>query len=67
MATTSAGVLLRRARVRAGLTQQELAERAGVAQSVISVYESGQRQPSVPLVSPFPVRGYGPQTASMEH
>jgi len=43
----SAGELLRAARTRAGLTQAELAERAGLRQSVISVYESGQRQPSV--------------------
>jgi DNA-binding XRE family transcriptional regulator len=32
---------------RAGLSQAELAERAGVAQSVISVYESGRRQPAL--------------------
>jgi predicted nucleotidyltransferase/DNA-binding XRE family transcriptional regulator len=39
--------LLREARTRAGLTQAELAQRAGVQQSVISVYEAGRRQPSV--------------------
>ena len=44
---TSAAELLRSARERARLTQRELAERAGVAQSVISVYEAGRRQPSV--------------------
>jgi len=43
-----AGDLLRQARRRAGLTQVELAARAGVTQSVISAYESGQRQPSIP-------------------
>jgi transcriptional regulator with XRE-family HTH domain len=39
--------LLREARERAGLTQQQLAERSGVAQSTISAYESGKREPGV--------------------
>jgi uncharacterized protein len=43
----SAGALLREARRRAKLSQSELARRAGVAQSVISAYESGHRQPSM--------------------
>src|SRR5262249_38355953 len=43
----SAGALLREARRRAKLSQSELARRAGVAQSVISAYESGRRQPSM--------------------
>ena len=46
-----AGNLLRLARVKAGLTQGELAERAGVAQSLISAYENGRRQPTVPTLS----------------
>lgn len=46
-----AGALLRQARRRAGLTQVELAVRAGVTQSVISAYESGQRQPSIPALA----------------
>lgn len=46
----SAGDLLRQARHRAGLTQTQLAGRAGVTQSVISAYESGRRQPSLPLL-----------------
>jgi predicted nucleotidyltransferase/DNA-binding XRE family transcriptional regulator len=46
-ATESAGVLLRRARVAAGLSQAELAARAGVTQSVISAYESEHRQPAL--------------------
>lgn len=33
--------------MRAGLTQTELAERANVAQSVISAYESSRREPSL--------------------
>ena len=46
----SAADLLREARRRAGLTQAELGRRAGVAQSVISAYESGGRQPSLPVL-----------------
>ena len=46
----SGGHILREARRNAGLSQQELAARAGVAQSVISVYESGRRQPALPTL-----------------
>jgi predicted nucleotidyltransferase/DNA-binding XRE family transcriptional regulator len=46
-----AGALLRQARKRAGLSQVELAARAGVTQSVISAYESGHRQPSIPALA----------------
>ena len=42
--------MLREARRRAGLTQAQLASRAGVTQSVISAYESGRRQPSLPVL-----------------
>ncbi|MCA1703197.1 MAG: helix-turn-helix domain-containing protein [Actinobacteria bacterium] len=45
-----AAQLLRRARSLSRLTQSELARRAGVPQSVISAYESGRRQPSVPML-----------------
>lgn len=45
--SSTAGDLLREARTRAGLSQQELGRRAGVAQSVISVYEAGRRHPSL--------------------
>jgi predicted nucleotidyltransferase/DNA-binding XRE family transcriptional regulator len=45
--TITAGALLRQARKRAGLSQVELAARAGVTQSVISAYESGHRQPAM--------------------
>lgn len=48
--TPSAGQLLRDARTRAGLSQRELAARAGVTQSVISAYESGRRQPALPTL-----------------
>lgn len=47
----TAGALLRRARQRAGMSQVELAARAGVTQSVISAYESGHRQPSLPMLA----------------
>jgi predicted nucleotidyltransferase/DNA-binding XRE family transcriptional regulator len=48
--TASAAGLLRDARQRAGMTQPQLAERAGVAQSVISAYETGRREPSFPML-----------------
>jgi hypothetical protein len=51
MEPVTAGSLLRQARQRAGLSQIGLAARAGVTQSVISAYESGQRQPSVPALA----------------
>jgi len=44
-------VFLRDARHRAGLSQAELGRRAGVTQSVVSAYESGARQPSVPTLA----------------
>lgn len=46
----TAGRALFEARRRAGLTQTELARRAAVTQSVISAYESGARQPSLPVL-----------------
>ncbi len=48
---SAAGTVLRDARRRAGLSQVELARRAGVTQSVISAYESGHRQPSLPTLA----------------
>jgi uncharacterized protein len=47
----TAGSLLRRARRSAGISQAELAFRASVAQSVISAYEAGRRQPSLPTLA----------------
>lgn len=38
---------LRRRRQAAGLSQRELAERAGTSQATIARYESGAKQPSV--------------------
>ncbi|MGH3914617.1 MAG: helix-turn-helix domain-containing protein [Pseudonocardiaceae bacterium] len=47
----SAAALLREARGRAGLSQVELARQAGCTQSVVSAYESGGRQPSLPTLT----------------
>lgn len=44
----SAGALIARARTLAGMTQDELAEAAGLTQSVVSAYETGRRQPTFP-------------------
>jgi transcriptional regulator with XRE-family HTH domain len=38
---------LRRARRRAGLSQRDLAARAGTSQATVSAYERGRKQPSV--------------------
>jgi hypothetical protein len=46
-----AGALVRQARRDARMSQVELAARAGVTQSVVSAYESGHRQPSVPTLA----------------
>lgn len=46
-----AAEVLRAARTRAGLSQAGLAARSGVSQSVISVYEAGRRQPSLPMLT----------------
>src|SRR3954468_3148472 len=51
MVGMDAGATLRSARGRAGLTQGELAARAGTSQATISAYESGSKQPSVATFS----------------
>ncbi len=43
--------MLRDARRRARLSQTDLARRSGIAQSVISAYESGRREPAVPTLA----------------
>lgn len=43
----SPGEMIREARHRARLSQNDLARRAGVAQPVVSAYESGRREPSL--------------------
>lgn len=50
-APRSAADLVRQARLFAGLTQVQLAARAGVTQSVISAYESGRREPALSTLS----------------
>ena len=45
--TNAARHLLRTARGRAGLTQAELARRAGVPRTVVNAYERGAREPGV--------------------
>lgn len=45
--TSRAGDVLREARTRARLSQTDVARRSGIAQSVISAYESGRREPGV--------------------
>ena len=47
----TAAALLRSARKAAHLSQTDLARRAGVAQSVVSAYESGRREPSLPTLA----------------
>jgi len=47
----NAGALLHEARVRAGLTQSDLARRTGIAQSVVSEYEAGKREPAIPTLA----------------
>lgn len=50
MVDTRSASLLREARKKAGLSQAELARRAGVTQSVVSAYESATRQPSLAML-----------------
>jgi transcriptional regulator with XRE-family HTH domain len=47
----SGGDLLRRARGARGLTQGDLAERAGTSQEQVSRWESGRRSPTVAQLS----------------
>ena len=42
---------IRDARVRAGLTQADLARRSGTSQATLSAYENGRKQPSVATLS----------------
>ena len=42
---------LKESRIKAGLTQEQLAEKLGVAKSTLSGYESGNREPSVATVA----------------
>lgn len=54
--------LLIQARKSAGITQQQLADRAGVSQPSIAAYESGRRQPTLPtLYRLLAAAGYEPR------
>ena len=46
----AAGGLIRDARLRAGITQHQLAVRAETSQAAIAAYESGARQPTLPTL-----------------
>jgi transcriptional regulator with XRE-family HTH domain len=46
-----AGTALRHARLDAGISQAELARRAGTSQATISAYENGTKVPSVSTLS----------------
>jgi predicted nucleotidyltransferase/DNA-binding XRE family transcriptional regulator len=45
-----AAAVIREARQRSGMSQAELARRAGVAQPVISAYETGRREPGLSML-----------------
>jgi uncharacterized protein len=47
----SAASLIRGARLHAGLSQAELARRAGIAQPVVSAYENGNREPGLTMLA----------------
>jgi transcriptional regulator with XRE-family HTH domain len=47
---STAAALLQLARLKAGLPQRVLAERAGVPVTMISAYERGKRQPTMPTL-----------------
>ena len=49
-APTLAAGILRTVRQKAGLTQRELAEAAEISQQVISAYETGRREPTLPTL-----------------
>ena len=42
-----AGITIRAARRRAGLSQHQLATRAGTSQATLSAYENGRKEPTV--------------------
>lgn len=53
-----AGNLIKLARMESGLTQRELALRAGTSQPTIAAYESGRKEPSLTTLKRI-VRGAG--------
>ena len=62
-----AAELLAEARRRSGLSQAELARRAGMPRSVLNAYERGRREPGVDaLVRVLHASGYGLRLAPRE-
>lgn len=55
---TAAADLVRKARLRAGMSQSDLARRSGVARPVVWAIEHGERQPSLPTLAKV-LRGAG--------
>jgi transcriptional regulator with XRE-family HTH domain len=49
-AVSAAAGLLQLARLKAGLSQQQLADRAGVPATMVSAYERDKRQPTLPTL-----------------
>lgn len=64
MEPTRLGELLRRARERAGLSQAAAAAAVGLNRVVLSYYESGQRQPALPIATAL-ARLYGLNLAEL--
>jgi transcriptional regulator with XRE-family HTH domain len=57
-----AGTVIREARLRADISQHELARRARTSQATLSAYESGSKQPSIPtLVRILEAAGFEPR------
>ena len=50
MDNPTAAALLKAARDRARITQDQMAKLAGTSQSAIAAYEAGDREPSVPVL-----------------
>lgn len=48
--SSPAGALLQLARLKAGISQQVVADRAGVPASMVSAYERDKRQPTLPTL-----------------
>jgi transcriptional regulator with XRE-family HTH domain len=66
-----AGELIGRVRRQSGLSQAELARRAGMPRSVLSAYEHGHRQPAVAALARIAAAaemelGVGQQTAGLD-
>ncbi len=48
--SSTAGAIIRDARLKAGMSQAELARRAGVSQPVVCAYEGGRREPGFEML-----------------